>query len=70
VRREPVVSTNLRSVGYDEDPQTLEVEFANGEVYEYQSVPEAVHRSLMQAPSKGTYFNRYIKERYVFRRVS
>ncbi len=69
MRREPVVSTNLRSVGYDEDLQTLEVEFADGEVYEYQGVPVAVHRSLMQARSKGAYFNSYIKDRYVFRRA-
>ena len=36
VRREPVTSTNIRSVGYDPETSTLEVEFVNAHVYEYR----------------------------------
>jgi len=70
VRREPVTSTSLRSCGYDPETDTLEVEFVNGHVYEYRGVPQAAYDGLAQAPSKGSYFNRYIKDRYPFDRVS
>lgn len=35
MEREPVVSSNIASIGYDENNNILEVEFNNGNVYEY-----------------------------------
>jgi hypothetical protein len=67
--REHVSSSNLHSVGYDEETETLEIEFHNGRIYRYSSVPADVHERLMSAASKGTYFNEHIKERYRCRRV-
>ena len=54
--RVPVASTSIRSVGYDEGSQILEIEFKSGGVYQYLNVPEQVHSSLMNASSKGCYF--------------
>lgn len=62
-------SSNLRSVGYDSDTGTLEVEFCAGSVYRYAAVPAAVHAALMRASSKGGYFDGHIKDRYRFRRL-
>jgi len=70
VRRELVSSTNLRSIGYDPETKTLEVEFVNGHIYEYRGVPPAAYEGLDQARSKGSHFNRHIKDRYAFHRVS
>ena len=70
MQRQPVTSTNMRSVGYDASTQTLEVEFGDGAVYEYYDVPPAVHVGLMQATSQGSYLHRYIRDRYAYRRVS
>lgn len=60
--RNPVTSSNLRSIGYDAASQTLEVEFTNGGVYQYFGVPEAVYRGLMSAASHGTYFDQHVKK--------
>ncbi len=39
MQREPVQSSNIRSVGYDLDEQLLEIEFENGNIYQYFAVP-------------------------------
>lgn len=67
--KQSVASTNLTSVGYDEETQTLEVEFLNGRVYQYYGVPNNMHDQLMRAPSKGQFFITYIRNNYPFSRV-
>ena len=57
-----VSSSNLRSIGYDSISQTLEVEFHNGSIYQYSSVPSSVYEALMSASSHGSYFNQHIKK--------
>lgn len=64
-----VVSTNVKSIGYDNGTQTLEVEFLNGRVYQYYGVPEHMHGQFMQASSKGKFFHAYIKDQYPYSRV-
>ena len=44
MQRQPVESSSLASVGYEERTRTLEVEFHNGGVYQYLEVPASVHR--------------------------
>ncbi len=56
-----VSSSAIRSVGYDQDAQILEIEFIGGEVYQYFEVPGGVYRGLMTAESHGRYFNKYVK---------
>jgi hypothetical protein len=68
--RTPVSSSNLRSVGYDAQSSLLQIEFQDGHVYHYISVSDGTFSALMRARSKGTYFNEYIKDRYVCRRVA
>ena len=67
--RQPVSSSNLRSVGYDPDTRTLEVEFHQGGIYRYSAVPERVYRGLMQADSHGSYFHYNIRTSYKYRRA-
>ena len=38
--RYSVASSNISAVGYDEQSETLEVEFLNGSIYQYYNVPE------------------------------
>ena len=64
-----VGSTNLMSIGYDRETETLEVEFLNGRIYQYYGVPNNLHNQLMQAPSKGQFFNSYVRNSYPFSRV-
>ena len=46
---QPVDSTNLASVDYDEWSATLTVEFRNDTVYEYYGVPPGMYAGLMRA---------------------
>ena len=70
MNRTPVSSSNLKSVGYDAASSTLEVEFLHGGIYEYSNVPESRYSGLMSAPSKGEYFDAYIKKGgYSYREV-
>lgn len=65
-----VESSTLAAVGYDTGRKLLELEFSSGAVYHYFGVPAAVHQSLLNASSKGTFFNRSIRGRFAYRRVS
>ncbi|HEV2782493.1 MAG TPA: KTSC domain-containing protein [Actinophytocola sp.] len=69
MRREPVESSVVRSVGYDRSNQVLEIEFHNDRVYRYFVVPHAVYRELREAPSFGRYFNEKVRDRYPARQV-
>jgi len=59
---EPVISKDLAEVGYDPTTSTLGVRFLKGGEYHYSGVPEQVWQELMNAPSKGQYFNLCVKK--------
>lgn len=69
MRREPVDSTSLRSVGYDDTSRVLEVEFVNGSVYLYFGVPREAYDELLTADSLGRHFNHHIRDTYAYRRL-
>jgi len=69
VNRVPVESNTLKSVGHDSKTSTLEVEFHNGNIYQYFDVPQAVHSELMRAPSIGKFFGSQIKGQYRYGKV-
>jgi len=60
--REAVISSNIHSVGYDDEAQILEIEFHSGGIYQYYSVPRTIYGGLMNASSHGKYFHAYIKD--------
>jgi hypothetical protein len=64
MEREPVSSSNLVSVGYEAESETLEVEFKNTGVYQYFNVPAFMHERLMSADSVGKFFNVEIKNAF------
>jgi hypothetical protein len=64
LKRVPVSSSSVRSVGYDPERFILEIEFCSGGVYQYLQVPAAAHRLLLQAASIGEYVNSIIKPRF------
>lgn len=69
MNREPVASTSISAVGYDEPSQTLEVEFTNGSIYQYYNLTAAVFEQFMQAASKGQFLAYQIKNAYPYSRV-
>jgi KTSC domain len=69
MEREPVESSNLASVGYDSDSETLEVEFKKGgAIYRYFNVPPIEHERLVNAhalgATVGTYFSANIRNAF------
>lgn len=65
-----VESTTLATVAYDQARELLQLEFRSRCVYQYFGVPAAVHAALLGAPSKGSYFNRFIRGRFCYWRAS
>lgn len=69
MNRTPVQSSNIASVGYDLETLTMEVEFLNGNVYQYFDVPEAVFHGIMTAESAGRFLNAQVKGIYRYARL-
>jgi len=65
----PVVSSNIQSIGYDEESETLYVQFLNGSLYEYKNVPLMEFEQLKNASSIGSYMHRNIKGAYPYMRI-
>jgi len=63
-------STLLTWVAYRAEKSVLEVEFRDGSRYCFCDVPASCLQQLLTADSKGIYFNRHIRNRYPFQRVS
>ena len=57
-------SSSLAHVAYDRRRAILEVEFRDGATYRYTGVPLRAYRDLLQADSKGAYFNHHIRSRF------
>jgi hypothetical protein len=69
VERQHVKSSNIKSVGYDQTSNTLEIEFNNGRTYQYFEVPNQIYLSLIEAASKGKYFHNSVKSRFEFKQI-
>jgi hypothetical protein len=69
MKRIPVQSTAIRSIGYDSTAETLDVEFLNGRVYRYFAVPEFLYRGFLLAGSKGDYFRTRINNRFRYEEI-
>ena len=68
--RTRVHSSNIFAIGYDASIARLEVQFHNGHLYQFYGVPMAIYNGLLRAPSKGKFFDIYIKKGpYVYRQI-
>ena len=64
-----VESTTLASAGHDASSAVLELQFRNGAVYQYFSVPQEAFRSLLQASSKGNFFHHNVHGKYPYKLI-
>ncbi len=64
-----VDSTAIDQIDYDAERTKLLVRFVSGEAYIYVGVPGEVHRSFVEAESKGRFFQLQIRDRYPFNRL-
>jgi hypothetical protein len=68
--RKAVDSSNIASVGYDNETEVLEVEFHHGGVYQYADVPQTLYAAMMASRSVGHYFATQIKDHFSYGKVA
>ncbi len=56
-----VISTAIRSIGFDPETRCLKITFQQGDTYEFWGVPSRLYVGLMCANSHGQFYNRYIR---------
>ena len=63
-------SSAIRDFEYDASSEQLLITFVTRRTYVYERVPERVYDEFIAAPSKGAFFNRFIRDQYSYREVS
>ena len=62
-------SSVIRYFDYNKQSHTLKIIFVTGMEYHYKNVPERIFEMLKAAGSKGRYFNHYIKDKFMFKKI-
>jgi hypothetical protein len=68
----PVQSSTIMAIAYDEDSQTLEIDFLSGTCYQYFDVPSVTAREFIDTPiegSHGKHLSQHIKGIYRYAKV-
>ncbi|MFK4506309.1 KTSC domain-containing protein [Bradyrhizobium daqingense] len=63
-------SSVIRSFRYAPETRELKVTFVSGRLYVYEDVPAEVAAAFRDAFSKGSFFNREIRDRYAYRDIT
>lgn len=64
IQRTDVISGSVRSIGYDRDTKTLDVQLASHKVLRFYGVPYEVARDLYRAESVTDYFERHVRRKF------
>lgn len=67
VERVEVHGKLVRSVGYDPETQTLQIQFPGG-LYDYLNVREARYQQFMESEDADAFFHDNIKSHYIYQR--
>lgn len=62
-----VYSSNVSSIGYDDEAKELYVTWSNGKRSVYSGVPEELAKDVANAPSVGSILNTEVKPFYAHR---
>ena len=60
----PVISSQVKAIGYDPHTRELAVTFTRGkgDIYHYFEVAPETHKAFVEAESIGVYFGQHIKK--------
>ena len=64
IKRVPIESTAIATVGYSKRLRALEIEFRNGAIYRYLDVAPDVYDALISARSKARFYDANIRHKY------
>ena len=70
MERIAVRSREIAIIGYDPVNSMLEIAFRSGRVYHYSEVPAEIYKTLLTAPSQGKYFEKNIKHKFPYQKIS
>lgn len=59
-------SSVIRHWHYDDAERRLDILFVSGRRYSYHQVPPGIAAGMQAALSKGSYFNRHIRDHFPF----
>jgi lysyl-tRNA synthetase class 2 len=65
-----VISSLLTEIKYNPRSRNLDIRFVTGRIYRYADVPPALYQRLLEARSKGAFFNECIRDRFVTQELS
>ena len=68
--RKNISSSDISSIGFEPQSQTLEIEFKSGGIFQYFEVSENIYNTLVNSISIGKYFNQYIKGQYNYKKLN
>ena len=69
MKRINVISSSIKSIGYDSQSCILEIEFSRGAIYQYKNVPSLHVVRLIFAESVGKYFHQHIEKNYEYEKI-
>lgn len=58
-------SSAISFVDYNQTSRELTITFTSGGTYTYYDVPPAIYTALLASNSKGRYYNKFIKDKYL-----
>lgn len=64
-----IESSQIDSIGYDEETHILYIKFKNETVYRYFDVDPETYHVLLAAESPGSYFSRNVRTIYTYEKV-
>ena len=59
-----VNSSAISAIAYDQRTMRMRIRFIQGDTYDFCGVPAHIFQGLLNARSKGTYYNDHIRDRY------
>ena len=66
MEKREVESSVIGAVGHS---RVLEIEFESGRIYQYFHVPKNIYTAMLNAPSKGKYFNANIRGKFPYQEI-
>lgn len=64
-----VLSPEIEWIGYERNRSMLQVEFIIGNIFQYDNVPESIFDAFLSAPSHDSFYERFIKGKFLHRKV-
>lgn len=59
-----VFSAAITAIGYEPTSMRMKIQFTQGHTYDFCGVPQHIFDGLLNAGSKGGYYNERIRDRY------